>query len=299
MRHFVDLAKKHDTIVCIVDYHALTSVSDAASLRENSLSLAAAYLAIGLKPDETIIFKQSDVPSVCELSWILACQFPLGLLERAHSVKDARAKNQQINAGRMFYPILMAADILLYKATLVPVGKDQKQHLEMSREVAQKFNQRYGEVFPVPEPYISETTGIIPGLDGRKMSKSYDNYIGLFETPKAAKKKIMRITTDSLSVEDKKDPEQCSVYQLYSLLASEQESADIADKYRSGGYGYGEAKLALVDIFEREIGPIRERYLELMDKPDDLRDMLAASAKKADAIASETMAQMHELLGVA
>ncbi len=215
MQRFVTLSTQYETIVCIVDLHALTSVEAAKDLEEYTLSLAASYLAIGLDPKRTIIFRQSDVPEVCELAWYLACQFPLGLLERAHKLKDSRAKNLNVNSGLMFYPILMAADILLYKATKVPVGADQKQHLEMSRDIAQRVNAQAGyELFAVPEPLIEETTGVIPGLDGRKMSKSYNNYIGLFEEPKALKDKVMRIVTDSKTVEEPKDPDSCNVFKL-------------------------------------------------------------------------------------
>ena len=298
MKHFVSLAKKYETIVCIVDLHALTSVESKEALEEYSRSLAAAYLAVGLDPAETIIFRQSDVPEVCELTWYLSCQFPLGLLERGHLVKDARAKGIAVNSGKMFYPILMAADILLYKGTLVPVGADQKQHIEMSREIAEKMNYRFGDIFPLPDPYISEETGVIPGLDGRKMSKSYDNYIGLFEPPKKARKKIMKIVTDSKSVEDKKDPDSCAVFKLYTLFASEAECEELAAKYRAGGMGYGEAKQALFEVYEREIAPIRDVYESLMAQPEKLRQVLTDGAARARSIALETMSEVREAIGI-
>ena len=298
MKHFVSLAKKYETIVCIVDFHALTSVESKEALEEYSRSLAAAYLAIGLDPAETIIFRQSDVPEVCELTWYLSCQFPLGLLERGHLVKDARAKGISVNSGKMFYPILMAADILLYKGDLVPVGADQKQHIEMSREIAEKMNHRFGDIFPLPDPYISEETGVIPGLDGRKMSKSYDNYIGLFEPPKKARKKIMKIVTDSKSVEDKKDPDNCAVFRLYSLFATKEECAELAQRYRAGGMGYGEAKQALFEVYEREVAPIRETYESLMAQPDKLRQVLTDGANRARSIALETIAEVRDAIGI-
>lgn len=298
MKHFVSLAEKYETIVCIVDLHALTSVESKQDLEDYSRSLAAAYLAIGLDPAKTIIFRQSDVPEVCELTWYLSCQFPLGLLERGHLVKDARAKGISVNSGKMIYPLLMAADILLYKATLVPVGADQKQHLEMTREVAEKINFRFGDIFPIPEPYICEETGVIPGLDGRKMSKSYDNYIGLFEPPKKARKKIMKIVTDSKSVEEAKDPDTCSVFQLFSLLATPAETEELAQRYRSGGMGYGEAKQSLFDVYEREVAPIRDSYESLISKPDHLVDVLTDGAARARAIAVETMDEIRNALGV-
>lgn len=298
MKNFVTLAKEHETIVCLVDYHALTSVTEGKVLTDHTISLVASYLAVGLDPNTVTLFRQSDVPAVVELAWFLACHFPLGLLERAHAIKDAKAKGLNASAGLMFYPILMAADILLYKATLVPVGADQKQHLEMTREIVEKFNHNYGDVFPLPEPLISEATGIIPGLDGRKMSKSYDNYIGLFEAPKAVRKKVMRIVTDSKTVEDKKDPETCNIFSLYKLFALPGEIADLADKYRGGGFGYGHAKEALFEVIEREVAPLRESYENWMSRPDDMKDVLRSGAIKARAIADQTQAEVRKVVGV-
>ena len=297
MKRFVSLSKEVDTIVCVVDLHALTSVSDASLLRENTLSLAAAYVAIGLEPEKTIIFKQSDIPEVCELTWYLSCLFPLGLLERAHSIKDARAKNSSVNSGILYYPILMAADILLYKANKIPVGADQKQHLEMTREVAQKFNATFGDFFPLPEPLIEEGSGLIVGLDGRKMSKSYDNYIGLFESSKKIRKKVMQIVTDSKAVEDKKDPDECSIFSLFKHFSSKEEQADLADRYRAGGMGYGHAKQELYEAIEREIAPMRDRYEDLMQRKDDLKDILQDGATRARVIASENIEKIRELIG--
>lgn len=298
MKRFVSLSERVDTIVCIVDLHALTSVEKKSDLQAYSASLAAAYLAIGLDPNHAIIFRQSDIPEVCELCWYLACQFPLGLLERAHALKDARAKGLNVSSGLMYYPVLMAADILLYRATMVPVGADQKQHVEMTRDVAQRFNQRFGEVFPVPEPLIEDSTGVIPGLDGRKMSKSYNNYIGLFEPPKAMRKKIMKIVTDSKGVEDVKDPEQCNVFRLYRFFASPEEQKALADKYLAGGMGYGEAKEELFRVMDQELAPLRERYEDWLSRPSDLQDVLAAGAKRARAIAYNTMTHVRDSIGV-
>ena len=298
MKRFVVLSQAYETIICIVDLHALTSVEKKEDLQEYSRSLAASYLAIGLKPESTIIFRQSDVPEVTELCWYLACQFPYGLLERAHAFKDARAKNQTINSGVVFYPVLMAADILLYRATKVPVGADQKQHLEMSRDIAQRFNQRFGEIFPVPEPLIEESTGVIPGLDGRKMSKSYDNYIGLFESAKEARKKIMRIVTDSKTVAEPKNPDECSVFALYRHFATAAECQALGAKYRAGGMGYGEAKSELARVLEREVAPLRERYGDWMARPDDLRTILAGGAARARLIAQTTLAAVRDAVGI-
>lgn len=298
MKRFVDLAEKFETIVCIVDLHALTRVESAAELSKYSASLAAAYLAIGLDPQKTVIFRQSDVPEVCELTWYLSCVFPLGLLERAHALKDARAKDKNPNSGLMFYPVLMAADILLYRATKVPVGADQKQHLEMARDVAGAFNYKFGEVFPLPEPLIEQSTGVIPGLDGRKMSKSYNNYIGLFEGEKELKKKIKTIVTDSKSVDEPKDPDSCNVFALYKLLATEAEQADLAARYRKGGLGYGHAKEELIKVAERTIAPLRSRYEQLVKDPDQLNSVLTDGAARARKIALETMASVRNGVGV-
>lgn len=298
MKRFVSLAKEHESVFCIVDLHALTSVKDGKLLREHTLSLTAAYLAIGLDPEKTILFKQSDIPEVCELTWYLSCQFPFGLLERAHALKDARAKEQQVNAGLAFYPILMAADILLYQADLIPVGADQKQHIEMTRDVAGIFNANYGTVFNMPEPMIESRTGIIPGLDGRKMSKSYNNYIGLFETEKKLLKKIRQIVTDSKTVEDTKDPEKCNVFSLYKFFATSDEQKNLAMRYRQGGMGYGEAKDELFRVVNRELAPIRARYQELKEEENYLKEILEKGALKARKIASRTMEEVRSRIGV-
>lgn len=298
MKRFVTLSQQIETIICIVDLHALTSVEKGENLREYSKSLAASYLAIGLDPSRTIIFRQSDVPEVCELTWYLSCQCPYGLLERGHAIKDAKSRGAAVNAGIVFYPVLMASDILLYKATLIPVGADQKQHLEMCRDVAEKFNFRYGNIFPIPEPLIEEDTGVIPGLDGRKMSKSYDNYIGLFEEPKSLREKIMRIVTDSKSVADKKDPATCNVFSLYKLFATQEEILSLSDRYLQGGMGYGEAKKALFEVVERELSPLRTRYEGWIKREADLQGMLNAGALKAREIASLTIAEIRDILGL-
>ena len=298
MKRFVELADGHETLVCLVDLHALTTVFDADQLRRNSQSLVAAYLAIGLDPENVTVFRQSDVPEVCELTWYLACQFPFGLLERATTLKDARAKNLTPNAGVAFYPILMAADILLYKATKIPVGADQKQHLEMTREIVSKFNRTYGEVFPIPEPLISESSGVVVGSDGEKMSKSKNNYIGMFEPSKKLRKKIMGIVTDSKLVEDSKDPDTCSVFTLYKLFASNDEQDELANRYRAGGMGYGEAKQCLFEAAEKKLAPMREVYESWMERPDDLHDLLSKGAQKARSIADATITEVREAVGV-
>ncbi len=298
MKRFVALSAKHETIFCIVDLHALTSVGKKEELEEYSISLAAAYLAIGLDPERTTLFRQSDVPEVCELMWYLCCQFPLGLLERSHALKDKRAKNESVNSGLMFYPVLMAADILLPRATLVPVGQDQKQHVEMSREIAIKCNHLFGEIFPVPEPLIESETGVIPGIDGRKMSKSYNNYIGLFEDPKTLKSKVMKIVTDSKSVDEPKDPTTCTVYKLYQLLATPDEASELASRYRVGGLGYGTAKQELLSVIERELAPLRERYEALRARPNYLHEVLGDGAAKHRKLATETIRMVRDAQGL-
>lgn len=299
MRRFVDLSKRFPTIVCIVDLHALTTVDQWEKLPEFSASLAAAYLAIGLDPTETVIFRQSDIPEVCELAWYLSCQFPLGLLERAHKLKDLRAKNENINSGTVFYPILMAADILLYRATKVPVGADQKQHLEMARDIAGAFNHAAKkDLFVLPEPLIDEDTGVIPGLDGRKMSKSYDNFIGLFEEPKAVRSKVMRIVTDSKTVEEPKDPETCNVFNLYKLIETPANISALADRYRAGGMGYGHAKEELFQSLEKLLSPIRESYKSWMSRPDDLRDILRDGARRGREVALPVLESVRDAVGV-
>lgn len=298
MKRMVKLQETNPMIMCIVDMHALTSVEKGAELRENTKSLGATYLALGLDKESTIVFKQSDVPEVCELTWYFACQFPLGLLERATAFKDKKGKNEQVNSGLLFYPILMAADILLYKAQLVPVGKDQKQHLEMSREIAEKFNYKYGTSFTLPEPLIDEDLGLIPGLDGRKMSKSYNNYIGLFESEKDILKKAKKIITDSKEVADVKNPDECNVFKLYRFFANQDEVAEMRESYLKGGMGYGTAKVDLARVINREVAPLREKYEYYMAHPSKIYDCLEVGAEKARKIATETLREVRDLIGI-
>lgn len=298
MKRFVTLAKEFETLFCIVDLHALNTVEVGEQLRSNTLSLAAAYIAIGIDPERSILFRQSDRENA-ELCWILSTQFPLGLLERATKLKESRAKGLNVNAGLMFYPVLMAADILLYDSTDVPVGPDQKQHLEMCREIAQKFNNLYEtELFVVPEPMIQEEVGLIPGIDGRKMSKSYDNFIGLFESEKTVSQKVQLIQTDSKGLADKKDPDTCNVFNLYRLIATADEVREMAEKYRAGGYGYGHAKKELVQVYLREFGPMRERYTDLLSRPDDLWDILKRGAERAKTISDPVLDRVRRTVGL-
>ncbi len=298
MKRFVELQEKHPTVVCLVDLHALTSFRSAEELEKNTLSLTAAYVATGIDTSRTIVFRQSDIPEVTELTWYLTTQFPLGLLERAHAVKDARARGEAPNSGLLFYPILMAADILLPRATMVPVGADQKQHLEMAREIAEKFNQLFGTIFPVPKPLIAEETATVVGLDGRKMSKSYDNYIGLFESSKSIKQKVMRIVTDSKGVDEPKDPATCNVFKLYQLLAGPAETTALRERYVAGGMGYGHAKEELFKVVERTVAPMRDRYEALMQKPDDLRDILRDGGNRLRPRSLETLDKVRTAMGI-
>ena len=288
MKPIIDLQEKGETFVFVAQYHALTTVHDAAALRERSLDVALDFLACGLDPQKACLFMQSDVPELHELAWLLSVVTPMGLLERCHSYKDKMARGIAASHGLFASPVLMAADILAYQSDLVPVGRDQKQHVEVTRDIAAKFNQIFGrEVFKMPEPMISEAVAVIPGLDGQKMSKSYNNTIGLFEEPKEVKAKIMKIATDSTPLEDPKDPEACRVFALYKLFANEAEQAEMRENYLRGGYGYGHAKKALFEIYKRTFGPFRER-----------REDLAAGAAKARAVARETLAAARDAVGL-
>jgi len=298
MRHFLELSKESESLFCVVDLHALTTVKDSEALKNNCRSLTAAYLSIGLDPNAVTLFQQSHIPEVCELAWYLGCQLSSSTLEKAHAYKDAKASGRTVNAGTMYYPLLMAADILLYKATAIPVGADQKQHIEVARDIAQAFNFHFGDVFPLPEPLIPEEGAQVVGLDGRKMSKSYDNYIGLFEEPKKITKKIKSILTDSKTGEEKKDPESCAVFKLYRLFASAAETENLAERYREGGLGYGHAKLELAELVLAQIEPIQASWHDWMSRPDDMADLLKEGAAKARQIAGETLAETREKLGV-
>ena len=282
----------------IADYHALTQLPEPAKLRERTRGVALDFLACGLDPERTVFFRQSDVPEVHELTWVLSCLTPVGLLERCHSYKDKIARGLVPNHGLFSYPVLMAADILIYGSHLVPVGKDQKQHLEVTRDLAIRFNNAYGEILVVPEAMIREDVAVIPGLDGQKMSKSYDNTIELFGEPKATRQKIMRIVTDSTPMEAPKDPERCNVFALYRLLASAEEREALRQRYVAGGMGYGHAKQALADKVAEVFAPMRERRQELVAKPRLVEDILQAGASRARAVARETLNRVRAAIGL-
>ncbi|MBT3192019.1 MAG: tryptophan--tRNA ligase, partial [Verrucomicrobia bacterium] len=270
----------------------------AEQLRQDTLDVALDFLACGLDPEKTVFFRQSDVPEVVELSWLLSIVTPMGLLERCHSYKDKVAKGIAPSHALFSYPVLMASDILSVQSTVVPVGKDQKQHVEVTRDIAIKFNNQYGEVFTIPEPSIREEVAVVPGVDGQKMSKSYNNHIELFGAPKATKKRVMSIVTDSTPLEDPKNPETCNVYALYKLFASESELAAMAEQYRAGNYGYGHAKKALLQAITSYFEPFRAKREALEQDLDYVESVLAQGAEKARATARETLSAARRAMGL-
>lgn len=289
----------HDCFYFVANYHALTSTQDRAILAEATRHIVMGYLALGIDPDRSTLFLQSDVPQVAELSWFLNCVCPMGLLERATSYKDKVAKGMMANVGLFAYPVLQAADITAYDANLVPVGADQKQHLEITRDLVGKLNQVYGAGLLVePEPYIVESVAVVPGLDGQKMSKSYDNTIEVFAAPKATAKRVLQIVTDSTPLEAPKDPATCNVYALLKLFATPEEAATIADAYRQGGYGYGHAKKRLGELINEAFGPARERYAALEADPDHVSDVMREGGKRARAVAEATLARVRDAAGI-
>ncbi len=298
MKQCVDLQKKGDVFVFIANYHALTTVSDPDRLRQDTKDVALDFLACGLDPEHTIFFRQSDVPEVQELTWLLSTVCPMGLLERCHSYKDKIAHGKEATHALFAYPVLMAADILLYQSDIVPVGKDQKQHLEVARDLAIKFNLKFGETFKVPEPFIPEEVAIIPGTDGQKMSKSYGNTIELSASPKAIKAAIMSIVTDSTPLEDPKDPETCTVYNIYKLVATPEKVVEMAQNLRAGGYGYGHAKKALLESFIERFADFRERRAALEADPAAVEKILLDGAERARVEARKTLTLARKAVGL-
>jgi len=291
------LQHTHEAFYFIADYHALTSVRDPKEMRGQSHELVAVFGALGMDFERHTFFRQSDIPEVTELAWFLSCVTSMGLLERAHAYKDAQAKNAEISHGVFAYPVLMAADILIYDSHEVPVGQDQKQHLEMTRDIAQRFNHLFGETFVIPEARIEEAVATIPGVDGRKMSKSYGNELPLFSTEKELKQRVMRIVTDSKGVEDPKDPDTCNVFQIFRHFAAPESVKEWAARYRAGGVGYGEMKQAAYAAINAHIGPYRERYFALRENEAALEDILAQGAAKARKIAREVVNRARERVG--
>ncbi|MFZ5475604.1 MAG: tryptophan--tRNA ligase [Myxococcota bacterium] len=292
------LQRENEAFYFIADLHALTTLHDAGQMRRYSREVAATWLAFGLDPARTTLWVQSDVPEVCELAWALGCVTGLGLLERAHAYKAARDRGEELGAGTFFYPVLMAADILAYDTDFVPVGKDQVQHVEMTRDMAAAFNTRFGEVLKLPQARVQEDVATVVGLDGRKMSKSYGNGIEVFLPPKQLRKKVMSIVTDSKGVEDVKDPDADNVFALYRLFASPEQVADLARRYRAGGLGYGHAKQELYDVMEARLGPARARFEEWMADPARLDGVLEDGASRARRVAAGVLERVRGAIGV-
>ena len=295
----VELQNRGEAFYFIADYHALTSLQDPAALRQYVRGVALDFLACGLDPKKSCFFRQSDVPLVTELAWILSTVTPMALLERSHSYKDKTARGVPSSHGLFAYPVLMASDILLYSADVVPVGKDQKQHLEMTRDIAVKFNETYGSTLKLPEPLIRDEVATVIGLDGQKMSKSYDNTIEIFGPEKTIRKKVMSIVTDSTPVEAPKDSANSTILQLYRLFASPEQVASMEAAFRTGGTGYGEFKKELFGIIWDTFAPMRARRAELAADPHYVDEILRAGAIRAAAVAEKTVRKVRTAVGLA
>jgi tryptophanyl-tRNA synthetase len=298
MRPAIALQAEGEAFYFIAEYHALTSVRDPEALRENSRRVALDFLACGLDPERAALFRQSDVSQVTELAWILSTVAPMGLLERAHSYKDKLARGMAATVGLFNYPVLMAADILIYDSDIVPVGKDQKQHIEITRDLAVKMNERFGEIFRLPEPRIQAATEVVPGIDGQKMSKSYGNNIDIFGEEKETRKRIMSIVTDSTPVETPKDPSRSTIFQLYSLVASRNEIAEMRERFQKGGAGYGDFKKQLFEKLWDYFAPMRKRREEILAEISYIDNVLARGAKRANEVADEVMKRVRSAVGL-
>ena len=299
MRPLIANQERGQVFAILVDLHALTSLQDAAALRANTRSAALDFLAAGLDPERSIFFKQSDVPEHSELMWILTTVTPMGLLERAHAYKDKVAKGIAANAGLFVYPVLQAADILLYDADVVPVGRDQKQHLEMTRDIATKVNEAFGEgTLKLPEPEIAEEVAVVPGTDGQKMSKSYGNTVNMFAPEKALRKSVMSVVTDSTPLEDPKPVEGSNVLALYRLFATPDQVRRMEDEFRAGGKGYGDFKKRLFETVMDHFGPMRARRAELERSPDYVDEVLRRGAERAREVATVTMDRVRVAIGL-
>lgn len=298
MRQHLQLQAEHNCFYFIADYHALTSNPAPDDVAGHTLDVAMDYIALGLDTEKTIFWRQSDVPEVTELTWLLSCITPMGLLQRCTSYKDKVAQGLSPNHGLFAYPVLQAADILIYQSDLVPVGADQKQHIEVTRDIAIRFNSTYGEIFTVPKDHIIESVAVVPGVDGRKMSKSYGNTIEIFEPETSVRKKIMRIVTDSVPVEEPKNPEKCNVFALLKLVASSDELSEWENKYRLGGLGYGQAKKRLAELIIDYFKPFRQKRAELENDMDYVKAVLANGAERAKAVAGETLEKARQAVGL-
>ena len=289
--------KKNESLFFIADLHSFTTIRDADLLRENTYATAAAWMAFGFDTSNNVFYRQSDIIEVCELSWYLSCLTPYPMLANAHSFKDKLHKLSSVNTGLFTYPVLMAADILLYDADIVPVGKDQAQHLEITRDIAGSFNHQFPGSFTIPETKIDETVMIIPGVDGEKMSKSYNNIIDIFLKNKDLRKQIMSIKTDSASMEEKKDPQKCNVFSLYKLLANKEQTLLLKNKYETGNFGYGHAKQELFDLICNKYAAERDKFDYLMKNKDIVEKELQKGAAKARLIASEVISRVRSNIG--
>lgn len=298
MKPAAELQEKGDAYIFIANYHAMTTVQDGPALRQMTTDVALDFLATGVDPEKTALYRQSDIPEVHELAWLLSTVCPMGLLERCHSYKDKMAKGFSPSHSLFAYPVLMAADILAVQSNVVPVGKDQKQHVEVTRDLATKFNNMFGEIFTIPEPSIRENVAVVPGVDGQKMSKSYDNTIEIFAEGKPLKKRVMSIKTDSKEMEDSKDPETCNVFALYKLLGTQDEQDALAERYRAGGMGYGHAKMDLLEKINEHFAPMREKRRELEADMDYVEDVLKSGAEKASILARKTLQEARKAVGL-
>jgi len=298
MRQHLQLQAENDCFYFIADFHALTSSPSPSEIAQNSLDVTMDYITLGLDTEKTVFWRQSDVPEVTELTWILSCITPMGLLQRCTSYKDKVAQGLSPNHGLFAYPVLQAADILIFNSDLVPVGADQKQHIEVTRDIAIRFNNTYGEILTIPKEHIIESVAVVPGVDGRKMSKSYGNTIEIFEPEKQVEKKIKRMVTDSTPVEEPKDPEKCNVFALLKLVASTDELAEWENKYRSGGMGYGQVKKRLAGLMLEYFRPYRQKRADLENNIDYVKKVLADGATRAKAVASETLNKVRKAVGL-
>lgn len=298
IKQHLELQQEHESFYFIANYHALTSIRDKALLARYTHDVALDYLALGLDPAKTVFFRHSDVPEVTELAWILSTVTPMGLLQRCVSYKEKLEKGLSADHGLFAYPVLQAADILIYKSDLVPVGSDQKQHIEVTQDIAAKFNNAFGEIFVIPQSRILESTATVPGTDGQKMSKSYDNTIEIFADDKAIKKSVMSIVTDSTPLEEPKDPDKCNVMALLRLVAGPDETAEWEQRYRQGGVGYGHAKKRLVELLIETFRPYRHKRSELENDPGYVEKVLQDGARRARAVARETMTQVRAATGI-
>jgi tryptophanyl-tRNA synthetase len=298
IRQHIEMQKDYECYLFIADLHALTTVRNAELMRKQTYELAVTYLALGLDPKKTAFFKQSDLPEHAELCWIFDCITKMPFIERAHAWKDAQAKGKkEVTVGLFNYPVLMSADILLYQPDIVPVGKDQKQHVEIARDIATNFNQTFGETFKLPEPFIKEEVAVVPGTDGQKMSKSYGNTIDLFGTDAELKKQVMGIVTDSTPLEEPKNPDTCNVFKLYKLFATKEEIQALSAKYKAGGMGYGDAKKALLSKLMEYFAEARQKYNEIFPKKDYVYSVLEDGAKRAKIVAANTLETAKKKIG--